>query len=560
MTDSQANLDKIWKSALKVIRDEVPVASFQAWIKSACLVNLDGNKAHIEVRNEFSRNLLIQNYYKSISKGLETALGKPAELIINVNSRLQNEDYIPSLSSLDEEITYSLPSNLRNNSTDRPEPIQANNPHSSDYFSQNLKSNQNTVNQSALSQNATPYSGSYSSSYASGLNPKFTFDNFIVGSHNQFCHAAALAIGERCNNNSYNPFFVYGDVGLGKTHIMQAIGNYMQRKNPQARILYITAEKFLNDLISNMRKSKMNEFRSKYRTLDLLLIDDIQFIEGKETTQEEFFHTFNEIKDHGGQIVLTSDRQPKDIPKLEPRLRSRFEGGLIADIQPPTYETRLAILSRKADELRMKLNPEIADLLALAFPENVRRLDGALTKIQAYSSFTGKTLTIELVEQIMQISAQVIKEKGDSSFLQVSQDNDQVKPSGQQSKAAFENKTNKESEGKSERKIDSNSQEIISKTITLVASKLNISPKQILSRDNSAEVKNARQLCMNIVRSLGITLGEISSTFDRGNSAILNSCRRISKEAETDQKLKGIILEIEEEVKKSTIALIPSST
>lgn len=475
------NLEKVWKTALKDIKESVPASSFQAWIKSANLVSLENNKATIEVRNEFSRNLLIQNYYRVISKALENSAGGPIDLIIKVNSNLP-ADYIPSLSSIAED----LPDNNSNI---------------------NLK----IIPNASLSGNFLSHN----------LNPKFVFDSFIVGGHNQFCHAAALAIAEGRSEGAYNPFFIYGEVGLGKTHIMQSIGNYLRSKNPQAKVLYLTAEKFLNDLISSMRKSKMNEFRNRYRSLDLLLIDDIQFIEGKETTQEEFFHTFNALKDNGSQIVLTSDRPPKSISRLEPRLCSRFEGGLVADVQAPTYETRLAILARKAEELKLKLKPEIADLIAQCFPENVRRLEGALVKVHAYISFTAKPLTIELTKKVLSIADLPNDEQKEQSSLEE------------------ENKFSSE-----------NSLKILKKIAELVAEKLKVNSGQIFSRDNTQEIKNARQICMAIARSVGLTMQDISEGFDgRGNSSILNSCRRVRKEAKSDEELNKILLEIEAAIK-----------
>lgn len=468
------NLDKVWKSALKLIKSEVPISSFQAWIKPAHLTSLEGNKALLEVKNEFSKNLLIQNYQRSIVKALEASLNHSVDLIINVNRQMQSEEYTPSLSSLDEAAQHSVA--LAHSSV-------AANPRSHDTLGQNY------------------------------LNQKYTFDNFIVGAHNQFCHAAALAIAEQTSNGAYNPFFIYGDVGLGKTHIMQAIGHYLIQKKPQAKILYLSTERFLNDLISHMRKSKMSEFRSKYRSVDLLMIDDIQFIEGKETTQEEFFHTFNALKDNGSQIILTSDRQPKAISRLEPRLCSRFEGGLVADVQAPTYETRLAIISRKADELKMKVKSEVADLIAEAFPGNIRSLEGALVKLQAYTNFTSRPITIDLTRDVLQITTS--PENSNSSAFAVS-------PNFSAGRKTLE------------------------RIVKEVASKMKVPEASIMSRDNSQETKNARQVAMLIARSKGLTLTEIGQAFDgRGNSSILNSCKKVQKDLENDHQLKKLVEEIE---------------
>ena len=233
------------------------------------------------------------------------------------------------------------------------------------------------------------------------LNARYTFDNFVVGASNQFAHAAAQAVAE-APATTYNPFFIYGGVGLGKTHLVQAIGQRIKERNPKARVVYLSSESFMNELITALRYDKMDQFRSNYRDgLDVLLIDDIQFIAGKERTQEEFFHTFNTLYGSQKQIVLTSDKVPKEIPNLEERLRSRFEWGLIADIQAPEIETRLAILRKKAEEDNIDLPDEVAMFLATNISSNIRELEGSLIRIGAFAGLYQRPITLDLAREVL---------------------------------------------------------------------------------------------------------------------------------------------------------------
>jgi len=347
-------MSKLWEDTLTHLELDLSSQHFSTWIKPLKLVKIEQDMVYLEVPNRFVLDWVKDNYSKLIQKILEELSAVNYRLQFSVTG--QARDGLPGPSE-----TPEIP-NLPVNSQKKP----VNNIHSADI----------------------------------NLNRKYSFEEFVSGSSNQFAYAAAMAVA---NNpaTTYNPLFIYGGVGLGKTHLVNAIGNAILNKSPQMRICYYTSEKFMNELINSLRYNRMDEFRNKFRSMDVLLIDDIQFIAGKERTQEEFFHTFNALYESHKQIIVTSDKFPKDIPGLEERLRSRFEWGLIADIQPPDVETKLAILKMKAEQNSIKLPEEVALFLGNSVCSNVRELEGYLIRIGAYASLTSTPVSIEMARDVL---------------------------------------------------------------------------------------------------------------------------------------------------------------
>jgi len=356
------SLDKIWNKTLDILSSELSKPTFETWLKSTYLAHFNENIVIVSVPNEFAKEWLQSRYYNIIKNTLELIVNKDIELHFYLPSEI--ETYVNNNKKIQEEkYTYA-------NSDDKI---------SSDYY--------NTSNPTK--------------SILSFLNPKYQFDSFVIGDSNRFAHAAALAVAET-PAKSYNPLFIYGGVGLGKTHLMHAIGHKVLSTYSNLIILYVSSETFTNELIKSIRDDKTVEFRNKYRNIDVLLIDDIQFLAGKERTQEEFFHTFNSLYEANKQIIISSDRPPKEIPTLEDRLRSRFECGLITDIQPPDLETRIAILSKKARQENIDIPDEALLFIAKKIKSNIRELEGALCRIAAYAAFEGKKIDSELAEKTLQ--------------------------------------------------------------------------------------------------------------------------------------------------------------
>jgi chromosomal replication initiator protein len=331
----------IWPRTLELLKNELTEISFNTWIKTINPVNINSDTIELGVPTDFNRGILESRYSFLIKNALKQVTAKEYKLNIIVPSEEAVKAQKKVSSASDENVFYS-----------------------------------------------------------SLLNPKYTFDTFVIGNSNRLAHAAAVAVSE-APAKAYNPLFLYGGVGLGKTHLMHAIGHYILQQNPSTKVLYVTSEKFTNELINAIKDDKNEEFRAKYRNIDVLLIDDIQFIAGKERTQEEFFHTFNALYEADKQIIISSDRSPKEINTLEERLRSRFEWGLAADIQSPDFETRIAILRKKANLENVFIPDEVFDFIADKVVSNIRELEGALNRVIAYSSLTDTDITIDLCQEAL---------------------------------------------------------------------------------------------------------------------------------------------------------------
>ena len=336
-----SNLDSIWNEVLDIIKVELTEVSFNTWLKTVDPIAINEDRLILAAPNEFTKGILEGRYFN---------------LIKNAVAQATEKDYAIQFTIPGDEISMNLGQST---------------------IMENPKYNQRAQ-----------------------LNPKYTFDSFVIGNSNRFAHAASLAVAE-APAQAYNPLFIYGGVGLGKTHLMHAIGHYILNQTSDSKVVYVSSEKFTNELINSIRDDRNNEFRNKYRNVDVLLVDDIQFIAGKESTQEEFFHTFNALHEANKQIIISSDRPPKEIPTLEDRLRSRFEWGLIADIQPPDLETRIAILKKKAKVENINISNDVMLYIATKIQSNIRELEGALIRVVAYSSLTNKEVTVELAEEAL---------------------------------------------------------------------------------------------------------------------------------------------------------------
>ncbi|MFQ5780739.1 MAG: chromosomal replication initiator protein DnaA, partial [Nitrospiria bacterium] len=338
----------------------------------------------------------------------------------------------------------------------------------------------------------------------SNLNQKYTFSSFIVGSSNQFAHAASLKVAER-PGMSYNPLFLYGGVGLGKTHLLSAIGNFIHSRDPELRIAFLSSEQFTNDVINSIRYDRMIEFRGKYRSVDALLIDDIQFIAGKERTQEEFFHTFNTLYEANKQVVISSDRSAKEMSDMEERLRSRFEMGLIADIQPPDLETRIAILRKKGETEETSLPNDVALLLATHIKTNIRELEGSLIRLGAFSSLTGHEITLEMAKRVLRDTIH-------------------------------------------EKKRVITTEEIL----RAVAERFQVKVIELKSKKRTKNLVMPRQIGMYLSRELtNLSFPEIGKSFGgKDHSTVIHACKQIGKEKEENFNLKAILESLAQHLKE----------
>lgn len=439
------NIADLWNKALQYMKAQLSDVSFNTWIRVIQPLILKDNEIVLSVPNEFTKNILQSRYIETIASSLKEVAGTP----IYVKFILENEveAYIESINNkeVDNTQTYSI------------------------------------------------------------LNPKYTFDTFVVGNSNRFAHAACLAVAE-APAKAYNPLFIYGGVGLGKTHLMHAIGHYILARNPKAKVLYVTSEKFTNELINSIRDDKNVEFRNRYRNIDVLLIDDIQFIAGKERTQEEFFHTFNALHEANKQIIISSDRPPKEIPTLEDRLRSRFEWGLIADIQPPDLETRVAILKKKAELENIEIDDEILLFIAKRIESNIRELEGALIRIMAYASLTNNKLNISIAEEALK------------DILSTAQPKEITIPLIQQ----------------------------------VVADYFHLKVDDFKSKKRSRPIAYPRQIAMYLCRELtDQSLPKIGEEFGgRDHTTVIHACEKIQEDIQKDNQLKRTIDELKKKIRE----------
>ncbi len=334
-------LESLWAQLLDSLSRKIPTAVLDSWIRPCRLLAVAGDHLKVGAPNRFTRDWIVQHHLDALQAAAKDCLGGHPRLSVLV------DDSAP-----------------------------------------------------ATQEPAVPQRGTSGIGSVEGLNPRYMFDTFVVGSSNQFAQAASQAVAE-LPARAYNPLFIYGGVGLGKTHLLHAVGHQTSRLFRNMTILYLSSERFTNELINAIRYDRTAEFRARYRTIDLLLIDDIQFISGKERTQEEFFHTFNDLYESRKQIIVSSDCSPKAIPEIEERLRSRFEWGLIADIQPPDFETRVAILKKKAGVERVRLNDDVADLIASRSKSNIRELEGSLTRMIAFCALTGREMSTDLAQEVL---------------------------------------------------------------------------------------------------------------------------------------------------------------
>ncbi|MBI2348028.1 MAG: chromosomal replication initiator protein DnaA [Deltaproteobacteria bacterium] len=336
-------MDELWEEALKRLREQLGKQNFETWIKPIRVRERRGAEIDLDVPNKFFRDWLLEHFLAPLQDALSDLAHESIKVSVSINQQLQPSGRTEKKAEQEKQ-----------------KPARVNN-----------------------------------------LLPKYNFENFVVGASNQFAHAASMAVANQPGEH-YNPLFIYGGVGLGKTHLINAIGHRIVEKRPGLKVFYLSSESFMNELIASLRRDRMDEFKSRFRNIDVLILDDVQFIAGKERTQEEFFHTFNSLYESHKQIVTTSDRFPKEIPELEDRLRNRFEWGLIADIQPPDMETRVAILQKKAELEGVPLPHEVAIFLASHIDSNVRELEGSLTRLGAFASLTKAPITIDLVKEVLQ--------------------------------------------------------------------------------------------------------------------------------------------------------------
>ncbi len=453
------DLGVIWDSVKAVLLsdDTMPEVSIELWFGDADLVLLNDRRAVIKTPSTLKQGIISKRFSDKLANAFNTLLNFRPEIKIIVNDNEIGE------------IEISSPVSLSN------EPF--------------IEKKEETTDLNEENGTNPSLDGTMPTSIMS--NSEYTFENFIVGSSNKFAHSACIAVAKN-NTCEYNPLFIYGHSGLGKTHLLNAIINELSRNNPQVSIIYTKGEQFTNQMIESISRGAQSEFRQKYRKADVLLIDDIQFIAGKESTQEEFFHTFNELYEDNKQIILTSDRPPKDIKTLENRLKTRFEMGLIADIQPPDFELRIAILKNKSKKMNVKIPDDVLTFIAENLRQNIRQLEGAIKRICARSFLSGEPITLDMAKECL---------------------------------AAFIGGTE--------------SPEVTAKRIiSLVSKRYGVAQDDIYGRKRQQQICHARNVCMYIIKKeLDLSYPAIGKMFNRDHSTIISSCAAI--ESNLDKNLLG---------------------
>lgn len=453
-------IKKIWEEVKEELSQTIAPSSYEPWILPLEPIGFENDEFSVLTGQAFAMSIIRKNHYQQIIDAFKKILGKEIEFKIVFDENLA--------AKLKKQIQKAKQTAEKTNST-------------------------NPVDNLAQMQSF------------SNLNLKYKFDNFVVGENSRFAQAAAMTVA-KTPAKRYNPLFIYGASGLGKTHLMQAIGHYILFNHPKLKVRYIKTEDFTNELINNIRRGgdineRMSKFRQKYRNVDVLLLDDIQFIESKERTMEEIFHTFDSLHNNNKQIVITSDRPPKEIPTLPERLRTRFEWGLMVDITPPELETRIAILANLADEIGMKISSTVLEFIAQNFSKNVRELEGAFNKVSAYASIQDSELDVETVKKILKID-------------------------GKTKKITIEN---------------------ISET---VGNYFNVSIEDMKSPARNQKVSGARQIAVYLTRELTqMSFVSIADFFNKKHPTILFSFEKIKEERKTDKRLNDLMDELISELK-----------
>ncbi len=460
----------LWTRILESARTGMPEQTFRTWLSGTAATALSEDQLHVEAPSQFHVEWLEDKYGSMLEELAQRVVGHPIDLVFR-SGKLAAHPSLPAVEVTPQGGTHA--------------PVPA-------------------TSRTVLARETDPAAAAA----RAGLNDRYTFDRFVVGTNNQLAAAACRAVAEK-PARMYNPLFLYGGVGLGKTHLMHAIGNAILTDQPSARVVYVSSEQFTNEMVSAIQEGSTGDFRRRYRQMDLLLVDDVHFLEGKERTQEEFFHTFNALYDAQKQIVLTSDRPPKELPGLEDRLVSRFEWGLVADLKAPDYETRVAILRKKASDDDLTLDDEVIDYIAHACTASVRELEGAVIKLLAYSSLTNQEITVGLARTAL------------SGMLRGDDQGRRLTP------------------------------EAIRDT---VARRWRVKPEALTSKRRTRDLTVPRQVAMYLIKEiLDTSLVQIGEVFGgRDHSTVIHSIRKVESEMEDDPGFRREVEETHAELRRSS--------